>query len=332
MNPTKKPIQSLVLLTAIALGFFGMVYNAAGQTASGDSLKYLGHSSVKIKTAEGKVVYIDPFGGTDYADSADVLLVTHQHGDHNAINLVKCKATCDTITNFQAVIAGVHQSFTIGNIKVDAVAAYNSNHSINNCVGYVVEFDGIKLYHAGDTGLIPEMADLAVLNIDYALLPMDGRFCMTPEQAAQAVASIQPKHAIPIHTMPPPDTYDDAIVARFTAPGKLVVRPGETIALTAGSTAVGDPPARPVTLALKRNFPNPFNPTTTIEFSIPETGFTSLKVFDLLGKEAAVLVEQTLRQGEHRVEFDATGLGSGVYIYKLDCLNQTLFGRMLLVK
>jgi L-ascorbate metabolism protein UlaG (beta-lactamase superfamily) len=337
MNASKHLMLALfVVVTGTAFGFDGSGMNAARQTAlSGDSMKYLGHASVKIKTAQGKVIYIDPYAGTDYADSADVVLVTHQHSDHNAINLVKRKTACVTITNAQAIIGDAYQSFAIGEIQVDAVAAYNTdnNHHLkSSCVGYVLEFSGIKLYHAGDTGLIPEMADLAARKIDYALLPMDGMYSMTPEQAAQAVAMIQPKHAIPIHTMPPPDTYNDAIVARFTDPSKLVVRPGETIALAASSTAVGESSAMPETFRLKQNYPNPFNPVTTIEFSIPETGFATLKVYDVVGKEIAVLVERTLRPGPHRVEFDASSLASGVYLYRLDWRNQSLFGRMLLMK
>ena len=331
---TKNLMFSLLALSAAAaFGFDGTGLDAVRQISqSTDSLKYLGHATVKIKTSEGKVIYIDPYAGTDYADSADVVLVTHQHGDHNVLSLVKRKTSCVTITNAEAIVGGVYQSFTIGNIKIDAVAAYNANHDKRYCVGYVLEFSGIKLYHAGDTGLITEMAGLAARNLNYALLPMDGIYTMSPEQATQAAAQINAVHTIPIHTMPPPDTYSDAIVARFTVPSKFVVHPGETIALSAENTEVGELPARPVRLALNQNYPNPFNPTTTIEFFIPEAGFTTLKVYDMLGKEAAVLVERTLQPGGHRVEFDGARLGSGVYVYKLDCQKNTQYGRMLLLK
>jgi L-ascorbate metabolism protein UlaG (beta-lactamase superfamily) len=297
-----------------------------------DSLKYLGHASVKIKTAEGKIIYIDPFAGTDYADSADVILVTHQHSDHNAVNLVKKKAGCTMISNAEAIKNNAYQNFVVGNIKVSAVAAYNSHHPKNACVGYVVEFSGIRLYHAGDTGKITEMAELASRDIVYALLPMDGMYTMTPEEATQAATMIQAKHDIPIHTMPPPDTYSNAIVARFTSVNKMVVKPGETIPLNAGSTGVLRNRANPSRFSLKQNYPNPFNPSTTIEFSIPVKGFSSLKVYDPMGREVASLIEQELEQGEYRARFDASGIGSGVYFYRLRHRNDMQIGRMLFVK
>lgn len=70
---------------------------------------------------------------------------------------------------------------------------------------------------------------------------------------------------------------------------------------------------------LFQNYPNPFNPKTKIKFTIPFTGFTSLKVFDLLGCEIATLVNETKQQGEYEIEFDANkyGLSSGIYIYQL---------------
>ena len=212
-----------------------------------DSLKYIGHAFVKIKTSEGKVIYIDPYAVNEFTDSADVVLITHEHPDHNDLTRIKQKVTCQVIRSANAIQSGVYQSFTIGNIKVTAVPAYNSHHLKSECVGYVIEFDGIKLYHAGDTGKIPEMADLASQNITYALLPMEGVYNMTPEEATQAAAMIQAKHDIPIHTMPPPDTYSDVIVARFTSPNKLVVHPNETIVLSSSPTFIENAQIYPLT-------------------------------------------------------------------------------------
>jgi hypothetical protein len=68
---------------------------------------------------------------------------------------------------------------------------------------------------------------------------------------------------------------------------------------------------------LAQNYPNPFNPATTIKFVIPQAGFVSLKVFDILGKEVAMLVDEEMVRGEHKVTLDASGLSSGVYFYRL---------------
>jgi Predicted Zn-dependent hydrolases of the beta-lactamase fold len=288
-----------------------------GKDIISDSLKYIGHSFVKIKTLEGKVIYIDPFGVNEFSDSADIVLVTHEHSDHNEVNRVNQKWTCTVIRNANAIISGVYQSFTIGNIKITAVAAYNQYHQKNQCVGYIVEFDSIKLYHAGDTGKITEMADLAGQDIDYALIPMDAIYTMTPEVATEAAALIHAKHDMPIHTMPPPDTYSDAIVARFTSPNKLVVHPGITIALEQIPTFVENKIEHPFVFVLDQNYPNPFNPSTTISYSISQSTFVSLTITDILGKEIESLVNKYQKAGRYQLQYTAYHLASGIYFVKL---------------
>lgn len=290
--------------------------------AASDSLKVLGHSFVKIKTLEGKVIYIDPFAVNAFDDSADVVLITHEHSDHNEIARVRQRSTCQVIRAANALVSGVYQTFTIGNITVRAVPAYNSYHPKNSCVGYVVEFNSIKLYHAGDTGEIPEMADLTALHITYALIPMDGIYTMTPEVATQAAAMIQAAHDVPIHTMPPPDTYSNTIVARFTSPNALIVHPGETIALTPVITGVAVEGSTPGQFKLDQNYPNPFNPSTVIRYTVRggqsrDERKIRLAVYDLLGQEVSVLVEGYQKAGEHQVTFNARDLPSGTYFYRL---------------
>jgi hypothetical protein len=83
-------------------------------------------------------------------------------------------------------------------------------------------------------------------------------------------------------------------------------------------TGVEEQPASvPVGFSLSQNFPNPFNPTTTISYSLSEGGFVSLKVFDTAGREVSDLVHQMEEAGSHTVEFDAIHLSSGVYLYTL---------------
>ncbi|MGE5812221.1 MAG: MBL fold metallo-hydrolase, partial [Ignavibacteria bacterium] len=225
-----------------------------------DSLNNIGHASMKIKTADGKIIYIDPYQTPgDYSDSADVILVTHSHQDHNNISLVTQKSTCTVITYAEANLSGQFQKFVIDNIKIYAVPAYNENHNRNQCVGYVLEFNGIRLYHAGDTDNIPEMADLADSNITYALLPIDGVFNMGAEEATQAANAIQADFSIPMHTETTPDDFNEGNVNLFTPSNKLVVRHGETIALTSPSTNVEESKV-PVEFRLEQSYPNPFNP------------------------------------------------------------------------
>ncbi len=91
-------------------------------------------------------------------------------------------------------------------------------------------------------------------------------------------------------------------------------------------------PEIPQKLALRQNYPNPFNPTTTISFSIPERGLVQLKIFDVLGREVAALINENLEQGNYQIPFDGSLLASGIYIYRLRFKNQTLTKQMLLMK
>ncbi len=85
-------------------------------------------------------------------------------------------------------------------------------------------------------------------------------------------------------------------------------------------------------IALSQNYPNPFNPSTVIGYQLSVSGDVSLKVYDLLGREVAVLVNQNQSAGSYTVTFDATNLTSGVYMYRLQSGSKTLTGKMLLVK
>jgi hypothetical protein len=98
-------------------------------------------------------------------------------------------------------------------------------------------------------------------------------------------------------------------------------------------TAVHEPSNnRPERFELHQNFPNPFNPNTTIEFSVQGSGFVSLKVFDLLGREVATLVNQELIGGSYTVNFNAAHLASGSYVYRLATSAGMQTRRMMLVK
>ncbi|MFN3395154.1 MAG: T9SS type A sorting domain-containing protein, partial [Candidatus Thermochlorobacter sp.] len=84
---------------------------------------------------------------------------------------------------------------------------------------------------------------------------------------------------------------------------------------------------------LEQNYPNPFNPTTNIKYSIRSAGLVSLKVYDLLGREVATLVNQVQQPGEYQVTFNASNLtASGMYIYRLQAGNFTRTMKMMVVK
>jgi hypothetical protein len=83
---------------------------------------------------------------------------------------------------------------------------------------------------------------------------------------------------------------------------------------------------------LLQNYPNPFNPTTKISFSIPNSSHVSLKVYDILGREVAVLADKIFSEGRYEFEFNAINLPSGTYIYRLRTENKTIMKKMLLLK
>ncbi len=83
---------------------------------------------------------------------------------------------------------------------------------------------------------------------------------------------------------------------------------------------------------LEQNYPNPFNPSTTIKYNLPEAGMVTLKVYDVLGKEVATIVNQVQNQGSHEVSFNASNLASGLYIYKISAGNFVSSKKMMLMK
>ena len=193
-------------------------------------LFYQGHASFRITTNEGKEIFIDPFAGIGYKTPADLVLITHEHYDHNNVKLVIFNPGGFTIRAKDALTDGTYHTFEAHGAFITAVPAYNSHHERNECVGYVVEVDGIKVYHAGDTDFIPEMEDLKKMNIDYALLPIDGTYTMSPEEATKAAIAINPKHMIPMH-MRPGMLWDYHQAMKVTAPMAMLMKPNDHIDL-----------------------------------------------------------------------------------------------------
>ena len=201
------------------------------------TLLYLGHGSLRLTTGAGKTIYIDPFMSPQGQDSdegydvpADLVLVTHQHYDHTSIDKMPHAAGCEVWQNMDCHPSAddyLKRSFLEGDVEVEAVEAYNHHHRKDECVGYLVRVDGLKLYFAGDTGKTAQMERLSNEAIDYAFLPCDGIYTMTPEEAAECADIIGAKHNVPIH-MKPVEPYGEDYAKRFAAaaPNALLIRPG----------------------------------------------------------------------------------------------------------
>ncbi|MDR2957389.1 MAG: MBL fold metallo-hydrolase [Coriobacteriales bacterium] len=192
-------------------------------------LLFQGHGSLRLTADDGRVIFIDPNAGKGYESPADIILVTHQHSDHNKIRLCTQKPDCQIITNVEALAGGTHNSFDVNGILIQAVRAANRNHDPEKCVGFIVTIDGVKIYFSGDTSKTPQMESFAELALDYALFCGDGLFNMGPKEAAECARMVGARHNSLIHLGP-------GFISRmrnnsFDAPNKLNLIAGDEIDL-----------------------------------------------------------------------------------------------------
>jgi len=182
------------------------------KTNGGDlKITFVGHGTLMFEFA-GKIIHVDPVGReADYTKmpKADLILITHEHGDHldpKAIETIKKEETQMILTQAcsQKVSGGQviknGDTKTVMGLKIEAVPAYNPDknfHPKGKGNGYVITFGDKKVYVAGDTENIPEMKNLK--NIDIAFLPMNLPYTMSPEMAADAAKSFKPKILFPYH-------------------------------------------------------------------------------------------------------------------------------------
>ena len=187
-------------------------------TLAGDlAITFIGHGSLMM-TFNGKTIHIDPYSAlADYASlpKADMILLTHEHGDHldqDALAKVRTDKTIIVLTEICAaqidggIVMHNGEAQTIDGLKVEAIAAYNivhtrangeAFHPKGNGNGYVLTFGDTRVYIAGDTENTPEMK--ALKNIAIAFLPMNLPYTMTPEMVAEAARAFRPRVLYPYH-------------------------------------------------------------------------------------------------------------------------------------
>lgn len=216
-------VECCILALVVTLGFAAPAKAADLQSdevaTSGGPLRitFIGHGSLRFDYA-GKIIYVDPYSKVgDYATMppADLVLLTHEHQDHldpAALARITGPDTPIVLTGAcleklgRGTVLENGQKTTVEGLPIEAVPAYNIVHMRSPGVpfhprgqgnGYVLTFGDVRVYVAGDTENIPEMADLK--NIDIAFLPMNLPYTMTPEMAADAARRFGPKVVYPYH-------------------------------------------------------------------------------------------------------------------------------------
>jgi L-ascorbate metabolism protein UlaG (beta-lactamase superfamily) len=185
-----------------------------------DAVEWLGHSGFRVR-APGATIYIDPYRVDGAAPSADLILLTHGHYDHFSPTdverlvhertwLVGPAAVAERLRGDRVLSIAPGETVApegVRGVEVTAVAAYNTSKRDGDgrpfhppeagWVGYEVNVRGERLYHSGDTDVIPEMD--AVAGVEVALLPVSGVYVMTATEAAEAARRISPRVAVPMH-------------------------------------------------------------------------------------------------------------------------------------
>lgn len=208
---------------------------------------YQGHGSYRFVLSDGTVVYVDPFAGCGYDLPADLILSTHEHFDHVGFDKMPHAEGCTIIRakDLHPAPGDYSETFETHGVLVTAFQAYNANHNIDECVGYLIDFlpDKIRFYASGDTSTTEDMESglLAELDIDYAVFPCDGFYNMDREEASRCAELVGARHSIPVHMVPmdnpndPAQLFDRARAEEFQAAGRIILEPGQTLQLEPAS-------------------------------------------------------------------------------------------------
>lgn len=189
---------------------------------------YQGHGSLRIESSAQEVLYIDPFIGKGYDIPADYILITHEHYDHNQINIVSKKEKTIILRPCNMLVNGEYQVKRLGTFLIEAVEAYNAYHNKEECVGYIITVDQKQIYVSGDTSETKMMASFKKREIDIAFYPTDGIYNMDALGASKCAQLVQAKISIPIHSKPD-CLYDENITKHFFSNNTLLLKPGEEL-------------------------------------------------------------------------------------------------------
>jgi len=260
-------MRKLVLILFVSLSLSLVFSNPlhADEIGKGVKITYLGHAAFKIVSPKDVVIYIDPYLSKNpktpaemkTVEKADLILVTHGHGDHVGDTLAMAEKTNAKIVAIPELgrlltpkgaknVIGMNKggTYTFRDIAITMVHATHSSTITEGSqdiyagdpAGFIVRFEnGFSLYHAGDTGVFTDMKILGeIYKPELSLLPIGGRFTMDPREATYAAKLLGSKYVIPMHygTFPVlTGTPEDFLKLMKEVPQTkvIVVKPGETI-------------------------------------------------------------------------------------------------------
>jgi len=213
-------------------------------------ITWFAHASFKVVWSD-TTIYIDPRNLSIVPHDADIILVSHSHGDHyhpaSIANVSNAQTTLvastDVIASQGYGIAMIpNQSLRLGQVVIYTIPSYNlikTNHPRSkNWLGYIIDAGPLRIYYAGDTDRIPEMAQLTA--IDVAILPVGGTYTMNAAEAAAATGDFLPGLGIPAHWGTSVGTLADAQLFQAQAHCPVVIMShGQTIST---DKPFGDPP------------------------------------------------------------------------------------------
>ena len=184
-------------------------------------ISWLNHASFKIETQDNKIIYLDPYQVQKDEKKADIIICSHEHGDHfdetsiqnlrkDTTILLGPKSISSKLEKFNGQGLELYEQKQINKIKIELFPAYNIKRMRPNSkepfhpksrkwAGILIEADNKKIYHAGDSERIPEMKELSSKAIDVAMLPCGGTYTMDFEESTNAAIDINPKIVIPMH-------------------------------------------------------------------------------------------------------------------------------------
>jgi L-ascorbate metabolism protein UlaG (beta-lactamase superfamily) len=202
-------------------------------------IEWLGHAGFRIKTRAG-VVYVDPYRVED-GPTADLILITHDHFDHfsrdDVVRLAGRRTTAigpATVTEQlrgRTISIAPGETVEVDELEIEALPAYNTNkldssgkpfHARESgWLGFLLRDGPRRIYHSGDTDVIPEMDQAA--GVDVALLPVSGTYVMSPQEAAEAARRIDPGVAVPMHWGTVIGSEEDADAFATAAPVEVEI-------------------------------------------------------------------------------------------------------------